>query len=128
MGFESRSQRIVSMLPGIGAVSNADFDTPWPKLLKLKHGLQAQYLSGPANVPSLLPLLQDQTRAADVLLPQTGISLAQERMLSAAFVSSDAYGTRACSIVALNQKKSWFFEQCHGAHGMLSETQQFFTP
>ena len=67
MGFESRKQRIVTMVPGLGAVSNADFGTPWQKLLKLQQGLQAQSISGHAEVQKLLPLLRDQTRTAHVL-------------------------------------------------------------
>ena len=40
LGFQSQGARIVAMQPGIAAVSNAGFDTPWPKLLALKSGLQ----------------------------------------------------------------------------------------
>ncbi|PIY30278.1 MAG: hypothetical protein COZ09_00550, partial [Comamonadaceae bacterium CG_4_10_14_3_um_filter_60_42] len=32
MGLESRHAKVITMQPGIGAVSNADFLTPWPKL------------------------------------------------------------------------------------------------
>lgn len=128
MGLESRNQRIVDLQPGIGAVSNADFNTPWPKLLKLKQGLQEQRQSGRTEVADLLPLLQDRVRALDSELPTTGVSLELERLLSATFIASEHYGTRACSVVALSRNKSCFFEQSHGAHGMLSATQQFFTP
>ncbi len=128
MGLESRHRRVLTLLPGIGGVSNADFDTPWPKLLKLKKGLQTQILGARTAVPELLPLLQDRVRVCAAELPQTGVSLELESALSAAFVNTDHYGTRACSIVALHQKKSCFFEQSHGEHGMLSQTQQFFTP
>jgi uncharacterized protein with NRDE domain len=119
---------VLSLQPGVGAVSNADFNTPWSKLQKLKQGLQKQTLAGCAAVADLLPLLQDKTLAADTDLPHTGVSLELERLLSAIFVASERYGTRACSIVVLDQTKSWFFEQSHGERGMLSVTQQFFTP
>ena len=36
MGFESRQLRTLVMEHGIGGVSNAQFDTPWPKLKRLK--------------------------------------------------------------------------------------------
>ena len=36
LGLESRETNIVVLQPGIGAVSNANFNTAWPKLLQLK--------------------------------------------------------------------------------------------
>lgn len=126
-GLESRHKRVVEFLPGLGAVSNADFDTPWPKLVRLKAGLQHQLRIGLLEVAHLLPLLQDRTVAMDAELPRTGVPLEVERMLSAAFVASQPYGTRACSILALRRQKVEFFEHSCGEHGMLAETQQLFT-
>jgi uncharacterized protein with NRDE domain len=128
LGLESRHGRVVTLQPGIGAVSNADFNTPWPKLQSLKTALQSQYRAGHTDVPDLLPLLQDKTLAADAELPRTGVPLELERNLSAIFIASNQYGTRASSIVRLRQDGFLFFEQSYGAHGTLAATQQFFTP
>lgn len=127
MGMESRSKRVHSIASGIGAVSNADFDTPWPKLLRLKAGLQAQCLARHTEMSELLPLLKDPSLPDDSALPRTGISLELERALSATFVHSANYGTRACSIVKLQRNKVSFFEESHGERGMLTLTQQYFT-
>jgi uncharacterized protein with NRDE domain len=127
MGLESRKKRVLCMAPGIGAVSNADFDTPWPKLLRLKASLQVQCQAGLTQATDLLPLLQDRSLAVDLELPHTGVTLEMERMLSATFVRSAHYGTRACSVVSLERNKVSFFEESHGEHGMLSSAQQLFT-
>ena len=127
MGIESRNKRAISFAPGIGAVSNADFDTPWPKLLRLKAGLQALCHAGRTDVSDLLPLLHDKSLATDSMLPNTGVDQDLERTLSATFIDSEKYGTRACSIVKMQRKKASFFEECHGERGMLSSTQQLFT-
>jgi uncharacterized protein with NRDE domain len=127
MGMESRSKRVHPIVPGIGAVSNADFDTPWPKLVRLKAGLQALCQARRTEISDLLPLLKDLSLSDDSALPRTGIALELERALSATFVQSAHYGTRACSIVILQQKKVVFFEESHGERGMLSSTQQYFT-
>lgn len=127
MGLESRSKRIVAFSAGLGAVSNADFDTPWPKLLRLKAGLQRQWQAGQIQSQDLWPLLQDRSTAADSELPHTGVGLERERMLSATFVASPQYGTRACSIVQIGRQALAFHEQSYGAHGLLGQTQQFFT-
>ncbi len=127
MGLESRNKQLISMATGLGAVSNADFDTPWPKLTRLKAGLQAQLQTGRTQVSDLLPLLRDKMLAADTELPQTGVSLEWERMLSATFVTSEHYGTRACSVITIQRKKVSFFEESHGERGMLGAAQQYFT-
>lgn len=124
MGLESRNKQVIPMAAGLGAVSNADFDTPWPKLTRLKSRLQAQVQAGRTEVADLLPLLQDKTLVADTELPQTGVPLDLERMLSATFVASAQYGTRACSVITLQRKKVSFFEESHGERGMLGTAQQ----
>jgi uncharacterized protein with NRDE domain len=96
-------------------------------LVRLKVGLQTQLKNGRIEVRDLLPLLQDKTIPLDAALPNTGVPLELERMLSSAFVSSQLYGTRASSIVTMGRKQTCFFEQSCDARGTLVETQQFFT-
>ncbi|NVO06094.1 MAG: NRDE family protein [Rhodoferax sp.] len=128
MGLESRHQRVFAVAPGLGAVSNADFGTPWPKLVRLQAGLQKQCDARQTQVSDLLPLLQDRRTTTDAELPQTGVPLETERMLSAVFVASAHYGPRASSVLAVHQQGAHFFEQSYAEHGMLGATQQFFTP
>lgn len=128
MGMESRNKRILAIDPGIGGVCNADFDTPWPKLLRLKSALLHNCLDSRTEVPDLLPLLQVSTPALDTDLPQTGVPIELERMLSPAFVASPHYGTRASSVLLLRQKSFRFFEQGYAEHGMLTTTHQHTTP
>jgi uncharacterized protein with NRDE domain len=126
MGLESRKQRLLSLQPGLGAVSNADFDTPWPKLLQLKNGLQQQLQQRRTRVADLLPLLQNKTLAAEGELPSTGVALELERLLSAAWIGSPHYGTRASSLIKLGHKQLSFFEQTYDAQGPRSACQEVF--
>jgi uncharacterized protein with NRDE domain len=127
MGLESRKPRVLTLQAGMGAVSNADFDTPWPKLVRLKSGLQQHCLQGRTGIPELLPLLQDRSIATDAALPHTGVPLELERTLSATWIASTTYGTRVSSIVTLEQQQLTFFEQGYAARGVLQATQQIFT-
>ena len=111
LGFESQSRRIVTLAPGIGAVSNARFNTPWPKLLQLKQALEShvdkynQGYQGFQGLPPpepLLALLEHRTPAPDHALPRTGIALERERALSSIFIQTPDYGTRASSVVWLS--------------------------
>jgi uncharacterized protein with NRDE domain len=126
MGLESRGSKVLTLQPGVGAVSNADFQTPWPKLTQLKRRLQNQVERQATDAPSLLPLLQDRTLADDAELPHTGVPLALERALSATFIATPDYGTRACSVLAIHQKHVAFTEQSFGAQGLLEQKHKRF--
>ena len=119
LGLESRGAHIVHMEPGLGAVSNADFHTPWPKLQQLRKGLEAQLERGDTEDGQLMPLLQSRTLAADAELPKTGIPLELERALSAVFIATPHYGTQASSMVRLGAQGVEFSEWRFGAEGPL---------
>jgi len=126
MGLQSRDERILTMAPGVGAVSNADFHTPWPKLSALRLGLQNSLAQGPASDAQLLAMLHDRTPAADAALPATGIALDLERALSAAFVAMPGYGTRASSVVRYASNQIRFLEHRFDEHGTAGESCESF--
>ena len=142
LGLESRRRRVFAIAPGVSGVSNADFDTPWPKLQTLKQGvarrlqagrlqtgqLQAGQFPAGLEAPDWLPLLQDARRADDAQLPNTGVALEWERQLSAIWVAAPEYGTRASSIVQWSHKVAVFAEQTYDKYGKLEWTQQTFIP
>ncbi|MGB4359368.1 MAG: NRDE family protein, partial [Rhodoferax sp.] len=118
MGLESRHAKVMALQPGIGAVSNADFLTPWPKLSRLSEGLQTLLAQAHPGDAELLALLHNPAPAADIDLPATGISIELERALSAAFVALPDYGTRACSVVRFEHDILQFLEQRFDAGGV----------
>ena len=110
--------------PGIYMLSNHLLDTPWPKVELLRAGLLAQL---PHPTPgALLALLQDEREAADIDLPDTGIGLVMERMLSAPFIRSAHYGTRASTVVLAGHARIRFVEQGHGPDGPLERSEFAF--
>ena len=123
MGLESRHAKVISLQPGLGAVSNADFLTPWPKLTLLKNSLQALLAQSHPSDDQLLDLLHHRGVAVDADLPSTGIGLALERVLSSAFIATPDYGTRACSVVRLASDRVQFLEQSFAATGNIGQRQ-----
>jgi uncharacterized protein with NRDE domain len=89
-----------TLLPGIYGLSNRQLDTPWPKLLRTRERFERELASDHPQPEALMRMLSDRTMAADETLPDTGIGLEWERLLSSAFIVSDGYGTR-CSTVVL---------------------------
>jgi len=88
--------------PGIYGLSNHLLDTPWPKLASAKAAFAAALLALPAN-DLFLDLLADQEIVPDTHLPETGVPLAWERILSAVFVCSENYGTRASTLLTIDR-------------------------
>ncbi|HRF74774.1 MAG TPA: NRDE family protein [Accumulibacter sp.] len=84
--------------PGIYGVSNHLLDTPWPKLASARSAFAAALPGLPARAP-FFELLADQEIVADAHLPETGVPLEWERILSAVFVRSENYGTRASTLL-----------------------------
>lgn len=101
--YSNRGDDIAPVTPGIHGLSNALLDTPWPKVERGKAALE-QAVSGAAPDPeSLLNLLEDQTRAPDPQLPDTGVGLDRERMLSPMFIVSEGYGTRSSAVLIMDR-------------------------
>jgi uncharacterized protein with NRDE domain len=91
--------------PGIYGLSNHLLDTPWPKVERgksmLKDLLKEQKDPSPE---ALFALLADRTRPPDDLLPDTGVGLAWERVLSPLFIESPVYGTRSSTALLIDRR------------------------
>ncbi len=122
---------IRTLTPGIHGISNGALDAPWPKTDMLMTHLDAWRASSAANravdvAPGLEPLfaaLADTTIAADARLPDTGVGLERERFLSPAFIAHTAYGTRASTVVLIDDDHAQIVERRFGPEGVyLGET------
>lgn len=88
------------LAPGIYGLSNGLLDTPWPKVVRTKAQFASLLCLG-APEDAYFEMLSDTTRASDCRLPKTGVSLEWERVLSAVYIQSPEYGTRASTVVKL---------------------------
>ncbi len=103
---------------GVHAISNAGLNTPWPKTLALRSALSRWIDDGNDDPQPLLCALQNNAVANDTDLPDTGIALAHERLLSSAFIRGPDYGTRASTIVLLDGHGLRCIEQRFGPNGV----------
>nr|MDA3896582.1 NRDE family protein [Desulfobacteraceae bacterium] len=98
--YSNKSTDIVKIEPGIHVISNHLMDTPWPKTLKTRNGIQEIYRQNThVNPEDIFQILSDKNQPPDNELPDTGVGLEWERLLSSIFVSSDIYGTRSSAII-----------------------------
>ena len=100
--YSNRGAEPCWLTPGIYGLSNHLLDTPWPKLATAKAAFSRALDDLPAQA-AFFDLLADQEIVADTRLPETGVPVAWERILSAVFVSSPDYGTRASTLLTMRE-------------------------
>jgi len=92
--------------PGrIYGVSNGLLDAPWPKVTRTKAQFASLLCQG-APEDAYFEMLADTTRAPDMRLPETGVPLDLERVLSAVCIETAGYGTRTSTVVKLYESGS----------------------
>ena len=102
--FSNRDARF-PLEPGLHGMSNRLLDTPWPKVERGKRALAALLAAGDEPAPeALLALLADRLRPPDDELPDTGVGLEWERVLSPIFIESPLYGTRSSTVLIVDSE------------------------
>jgi uncharacterized protein with NRDE domain len=102
--YSNMDRRIHGLLPGIHGLSNHLLDTPWPKITRGKKALAQCIQKDPWNDDCFFDLLLDRQQPCDKLLPDTGIGLEWERILSPLFIQSPTYGTRSATLMRVTTK------------------------
>jgi hypothetical protein len=115
----NRTTTVTAVAPGVHGLSNSLLNTPWPKVTQGCAAMtQVMHLKSQDLVDALFKVLGDRTTAADENLPNTGVGLPRERLLSSAFIATPAYGTRASSVVLINNHgQVVFVERSFGERG-----------
>jgi len=101
--FSNRGDVIQEINEGIHGLSNHLLDVPWPKVERGKE-MFARLLSDREN-PSeeaIFDILANTERPDDTLLPDTGVGLELERILSPIFIRSPGYGTRSSTVIFID--------------------------
>jgi uncharacterized protein with NRDE domain len=98
--------------PGNYALSNDLLDTPWPKVQRIKKGMQ-DFLQkeGEIQAEDIFSVLRDRQIADDSLLPDTRVGLEMERMLSPIFITSPGYGTRSSTVILIDRNGDVIFQE-----------------
>jgi uncharacterized protein with NRDE domain len=124
----NRAEGVRRLEPGVYGLSNALLDTPWPKVLRARAAMRSVLSSPGADgwESGLWEMLGDRVTAADDHLPDTGVGADRERLLSAPFIASDGYGTRASTVLTIGRDGEVTFVERSTAPGGPGEARHRF--
>ncbi|MEH7122632.1 NRDE family protein [Bacillus sp. JJ1773] len=119
--YSNIENEIKKLSPGIYGVSNHLLNTEWPKVKRGKDGLAAIISGEKKNLSTdLFNLLQDADQAPDEILPNTGVAIEWERILSPLFIQSEGYGTRSSTVLFMKDEKIDFIERVYSVDSFSS--------
>lgn len=116
-----------SLEPGLYGLSNHLLDSPWPKVERGKRRLR-DLVNASNELPAeaLLELLADRQLAEESALPRTGVSPEWEKTLSAVFITAPGYGTRASSVLLMDEAGAVHFrERSFDEQGVMFDDRKF---
>ena len=102
--YSNKSNNCKPLNSGIFGLSNALLDAGWPKVKLGKDRLSKSTQKDIPDIDSIMNILKDTTVAQDDDLPDTGIGIEHERLLSPMFIKSPLYGTRSSIVIMVNYK------------------------
>lgn len=128
----NRAEAPRKLAPGVYGLSNALLDTPW---FKVRHRMAAfaealaadtGQTGGKGNaldVSRYINLMAETREAPTGSLPETGVAPEWEKLLSAAFIRSPRYGTRATTVLRIRHDGCFdVTERRFDAQGQIGET------
>jgi len=127
--FTSLTNKIEKITPGIHGLSNRFLNTPWPKVESGKKAMK-NAMTDTLTPDHLFSFLKDSSVPDDDRLPETGVGLEWERILSPLFIESETYGTRSSTTMMVDQKGSMKITERTYFHGQGLEYRDcnFFIP
>jgi len=107
--YSNIQNEIIILNPGLFGISNRFLDTPWPKVERGKAMIKSFFEMDQPDTKGILDVLTDQACPPDTKLPDTGVGLEWERILSPIFIKSEFYGTRSSSVLLVGNSGEIIF-------------------
>ncbi len=107
--FDSVSQNQQTLTSGFHSLCNGALDDVWPKMALGQDQLAnaiSSFSEQPLNIDKLFTLMQNSQQAKIENLPNTGVPLDWEQLLSSIFIVSPEYGTRTTNIITQDNQGS----------------------
>jgi uncharacterized protein with NRDE domain len=127
--FDSVSKKQHTLKAGFHSLCNGALDDIWPKM-KLGKNQLTNAISNreehPLNIETLFSLMQNNQQAEAENLPNTGVPLNWEQLLSSIFIISPDYGTRTTNIITQdNEGNISVYDRSYNTQGNSIKDQYF---
>ncbi len=101
----------ILMPPGVHGISNGPLSSSWAKVQAASELFKELISSGDLTNEQILSIMRDQSPKEDGQLPDTGVGLEMERVLSSPFIQTEGYGTRCTTIVRCRSNGQILFDE-----------------
>ncbi len=102
--YNNHTDTLEPLQSGFYGLSNADLNSPWPKINAGVQALEQHCQSqDELDCETLFQLLRDESKAEDHLLPSTGVPYQWEKQLSSIFINTPEYGTRSSTLLLVDR-------------------------
>jgi len=116
--FSNITGQAKELEPGLYGLSNHLLNTPWPKVERGREMLQNSLIAvSQPDQEEIFSVLRNESRPDDALLPETGVGLEWEKILSPIFIHSSNYGTRSSAVILVTDEGYAEFHERSYAHG-----------
>lgn len=109
--YSNREKVVHRVEKGIHGLSNSLLDAAWPKVTRGIKALTGCIQYEDINEEHLFEIMADKEQAEDHELPQTGVSLELERMLSSLYIESKDYGTMSTTVLLVDRNNNARFRE-----------------
>ena len=109
--YSNYQNEIHQLTPGIYGLSNGFINSPWPKVITGKAHLTKLIQQKTVDDEPIFKLLDNRQQPPEDQLPDTGVGMEWERILSPLFIQSDIYGTRSSSVIRIKKKGEIHFSE-----------------
>jgi len=109
--YSNRKKGTMVLKSGIYGLSNSFLDVPWPKVKLGKQKLEQIINLEDFSIEEIFVLLKNEQKPEDHELPDTGVGLEYERILSPVFIKTEKYGTRSSTVLLVDKKNRVVFEE-----------------
>ncbi len=126
--YSNRDSNIMTLEPGLYGLSNHQIDTPWPKVKRAKSCFEETLKHNEVSHDQLFLTISDSRPVGEDELPEINFDMDIEwaKQVSAQFIKSEDYGTRASTTILINkQGQVQFRERNFLASGQEGEQQDY---
>ncbi len=109
--YSNYQNEIHRLTPGIYGLSNRFINSPWPKVKTGKAYLTSLIEQEKVEDKHLFKLLNNRQQPPEDQLPDTGVGIEWERILSPLFIESEIYGTRSSSVIRIKKDGTIHFSE-----------------